>query len=159
MFICAFLLISLCLPFIHPSIHFSFLYLHSFILSFVRSFFHDWSIHPSAHSYINTFIYLFYLFIRSCNHSPSILSWLSNDFLPPPPPTPLTPYQRQTSSTSTCKGAVLSGDELLHQIKILHTCWAGVDYAVLRWAIVKCVWPQGWINKRLCWHWRLIHEA
>ena len=117
MFICAFLLISLCLPFIHPSIYPFLLSLSSFIhSSFVRSFFHDWSIHPSAHSYINTFIYLFYLFIRSCNHSPSILSWLSNDFFPPPPH-PLTPYQRQTSSTSTCKGAVLSGDELLHQNK------------------------------------------
>ena len=141
---------------IHPSIHFSFLYLHSFILrSFVRSFMIGPSIHPPIHTLIHSFIYFIYSFVRAIIHHQFCLDFLMISS----PPHPLTPYQRQTSSTSTCKGALLSGDELLRQIKILHTCWAGVDFAVLRWAIVKCVWPQGWINKRLCWHWRLIHEA
>ena len=145
-------------PSIHPSISPSFIFIHSFFRSFVRSFMIGPSIHPPIHTLIHSFIYFIYSFVRAIIHHQFCLDFLMIS-CPPPPPTPLTPYQRQTSSTSTCKGAVLSGDELLHQIKILHTCWAGVDFAVLRWAIVKCVWPQGWINKRLCWHWRLIHEA
>ena len=117
-------------PSIHPSISPSFIFIHSFFRSFVRSFMIGPSIHPPIHTLIHSFICFIYSFVRAIIHHQFCLDFLMISCPPPPPPSP--PTNGKLPLHPPVKELFCPGTNCFIKIKILHTCWAGVDFAVLR---------------------------